>query len=357
MGREMPPLRQFKHDEVDDRVSITAVAGCLIKDERYREASALLKIARQKYAYDRKILDLDIKARAELQKKKPWYNRNEVELGGSDIGGNRVIFESALARELNDSTSLTARLKLAHEYDPAFGTGSLKRLGVGFEHRFYSGINWRAEASANIEGETDPGLGNRLEYPVNENLEVSAEYTTYADDISFPAIGAGITSDRFRIKSEFHNEGYAFKGEASVRQYRFSDSNLRQGASVDLSYAYSRVDERWRRIGMEIDHETNTYPGATYFNPTDGNSMLVYHSWEIPGKSKRIRHADKLTLKAGLYAQAGYNSEAISEILYEQDFSLSGDSSISVSYSLASNVYDGVREADAIVAFSYERSF
>lgn len=355
--RSLKLYRQFKRDEVDDRVSITVVTGCLIKEERYREASTLLKVARQKYAYDRKILDLDIKARAELKKKKLWYTQNGIELGSSDIGGNRVVFESELARELNDSTSLVARLILAHEYDPAFGTGNLKRLGAGFEHRFYGGVSWRAEASANIDGKTDPGLDSRLEYPVNDKLEVSAEYTTYAEDISLPAIGTGITSDRFSVNSEFHNEGYAFEGTASVRQYRFSDSNLRQGASVDLSYAYSRRDEHWRRVGLEIDHETNTYLGATYFNPADGNSMVAYHSWEIPGKSKRFRHADKLTLKAGMYAQAGYSTEAIAEIAYEQDFSLSDDSSISASYSLASNVYDGVREADAIVAFSYERSF
>ena len=355
--RSIALYRQFNRDDIDDRVSIAAIADCLIKDERYLEANAILTPAREKYAYDRRILDLYLQVRQQLARHKSWYNYNGVELSGSDIGGNAIVFESELSREVSDATSLFTRLKLAHEHDPTFGDGSLKRLGVGFEHRFYNGINWRAEASANIAGELSPGLGSRLEYAYSDNVKVSGEYVTYAGDISLPAIGLGITADRFRLRSEFHNDGYAFKGSASAGQYRFSDSNLRQDISVDLSYAYSRVDERWRRVGLAIDHETNTYAGATYFNPGDGNSVLVYHSWEIPGKSKRIKHADRLTLKAGIYAQSGFTTEAISEALYEQKFELTEDSSIAVSYSLASNVYDGVRETDAAVALSFERSF
>lgn len=349
--------RQFNRDDIDDRVSLAAVGSCLIKDERYLEANAILTPAREKYAYDRKILDLYLKTRQQLTKVKPWYNYNGIELGASDIGGHAYAFESELSRDINDATSLFARLKLAHEHDPAFGDGSLKRLGAGFEHRFYNDLNWRAEASANIEGNTDPGLGSKLEYAYSDNLKLIADYVTYAGDISLPAIGTGITSDRFRFSTEFHNDGYAFKGSASAAQYRFSDSNLRQDASVDLSYAYSRVDERWRRIGLAIDHETNTYAAATYYNPSDINSILVYHSWEIPGKSKRIKHEDRLTLKAGVNAQAGFGTDAISEFLYEQKFPLSEDSSIAVSYSLASNVYDGARETDAVMSFSFERSF
>ena len=349
--------RQFKRDDIDDRVTITAAAQCLVNDERYLEANAILTPAREKYGYDRKILDLYLETRARLEKKKSWYNYNGLELDASDIGGNGIIFESELSRELNDATSLFTRLKLAHEHDPTFGDGSLKRLGAGFEHRFYNGLNWRTEVSANIEGNTDTGLGNRLEYPFSEKLNASAEYVTYAGDISLPAIGLGITADRFRVKSEFHNDDWAFKGSASAGQYRFSDTNLRQQVSVDLSYAYSRVDEKWRRVGLAIDHETNTYAAATYFNPSDANSVLVYHSWEIPGRSKRIKHKDKLTLKAGVVAQAGFTTDAISEALYEQNFELSENSSIAVSYSLASNVYDGARETDAAITFSFERSF
>jgi hypothetical protein len=349
--------RQFNRDDIDDRVSIAAVTDCLIKDERYLEANAILTPAREKYGYDRKILDLYIQTRKKLSEKKPWYNYNGVEVGASDIGGNAIVFESELSREVSDATSLFTRLKLAHEHDPTFGDGSLKRLGVGFEHRFYNSLNWRAEASANIEGNTDPGLGSRLEYPYNDNLKVSAEYVTYAGDISLPAIGLGITADRFRLRSEFHNDGYAFKGSASAAQYRFSDTNLRQDLSVDFSYAYSREDEHWRRIGLAIDHETNTYPAASYFNPIDGNAVLLYHSWEIPFLTSKIKHRDRLTLKAGVYAQAGYATDAISELLYEQNFELSEDSAIAVSYSLASNVFDGARETDAVVSFSFERSF
>jgi len=349
--------RQFKRNDIDDRVSVAAVAQCLIKDERFLEANAILTPAREKYGYDRKILDLYLETRARLDKKKPWYNFTGVELGASDIGGHAYVLESELSRDINDSTSLFTRLKIGEENDPTFGYGNLKRLGVGFEHRFYNRLNWRAELSANIEGNTDTGLGSRLEYPFGENLNASAEYVTYADDISLPAIGLGITADRFRLKSEFHNDDWAFKGSASAAQYRFSDTNLRHQASVELSYAYSRVDERWRRIGVAIDHETNTYAAATYFNPSDANSILVYHSWEIPGRSKRIKHKDKLTLKAGVVAQAGYTTEPITEAMYEQSFELSEDSSLAVSYSIASNVYDGARETDAAITVSYERSF
>jgi tetratricopeptide (TPR) repeat protein len=349
--------RQFSRDDIDDRVSIAAISDCLIKDERYLEANALLTPAREKYGYDRKILDLYLQARQQLAEHKHWYNYNGLEVSGSDIGGDAISFESELSREVSDATSLFARIKLAHEHSPTFGDGTLKRLGAGFEHRFYNGIFWRSEASANLEGAANSGLTNRLEYAYNDNVKVSGEYTTFAEDISLPAIGLGITSDRFQIGSEFHNDGYAFKGSVSAAQYQFSDSNLRQDVSVDLSYAYSRVDERWRRIGLAIDHETNTYAAATYYNPSDANSVVVYHSWEIPGRSKRVKHNDKLTLKAGVVAEAGYNTAAISEALYEQKFEVSEDSSISISYSLASNVYAGVREADATVAFSYERSF
>lgn len=349
--------RQFNRDDVDDRVSIAAVSDCLIKDERYLEANAILTPAREKYAYDRKILDLYLLARQQLAKHKSWYNYNGLEVSGSDIGGDAVAFESELSREVSDATSLFARLKLAHEHSPTFGDGTLKRLGTGFEHRFYNGILWRSEASLNLEGAANGGFTNKLGYSYSDNVKVSGEYTTFAEDISLPAIGLGITSNRIQIGSEFHNDGYAFKGSASAAQYQFSDSNLRQAVSVDLSYAYSRVDERWRRIGLAIDHETNTYAAATYDNTSDANSVVVYHSWEIPGRSKRVKHNDKLTLKAGMVAEAGFNTEAISGALYEQKFEVSEDSAISVSYSLASNVYAGVRETDATVTFSFERSF
>ncbi|MDX5151886.1 MAG: hypothetical protein R3188_05365, partial [Acidiferrobacterales bacterium] len=151
--------RQFSRDDIDDRVSIAAISECLIKDERYLEANTLLTPAREKYGYDRKILDLYLQARRQLAKHKSWYNYNGIEMGTSDIGGHAYVLESELSRELNDSTSLFTRLKLGEEDDPTFGYGSLKRLGVGFEHRFYNDLNWRAELSANIEGNTDTGLG------------------------------------------------------------------------------------------------------------------------------------------------------------------------------------------------------
>ena len=115
----------------------------------------------------------------------------------------------------------------------------------------------------------------------------------------------------------------------------------------------------WMQNGVEQVLRSITKPILTQRQLTSTRAMpiLLYHSWEIPGQSKRIKHNDKLTLKAGVVAQAGFGTDAVSEALYEQNFELTEDSSIAVSYSLASNVYDGARETDAAITFSYERSF
>jgi len=348
---------QFKSYEIDDPVTLAAVGSCLIKDERYLEANRVLTPAREKYSYDRKILDLYLNVRKQLATYKPWYSYSGIEAGASDIGGNAVSFESELSRDITDGTSLFARIKLAHEHDPAFGDGTLKRLGTGFEHRFYSGLHIRTELSGNLEGPVDTGIGAKLDYPISDTFKVSSNYVTYAENISLPAIGLGITADRFGLGADFHSDDWTFKGSASAAQWRFSDTNLRQDASLDVSYAYSTVDKHWRRIGLAIDHETNSYAGASYFNPSDANTIVAYHSWEIPFDTARIKHSDKLTLKAGIVAQAGFGTEAISEAAYEQKFQISDNASIGLNYSLASNVYDGARETDATVSFSFERSF
>ena len=341
----------------NDRDLVHAVAGCLVAEEFYLKAISVLTPAVRKFKYDRALQELYNKARTARDQQKRWFNYNGGEYGTSDTGAFKTAFESELFRKMTDELTIYARLNIAREHDPVLADGELNRLGLGIDYRFINGLVLREELSGSLAGNTHTGVLSKIDYGYSERISYSAEYATYAEDIPLPAIAQNISSDRLKLGASFNSDGYVFEGTAYIWQYRFSDSNLKQGATVDTAFAYHRQENRWRRIGFSINHESNSLAGPAYFNPSDANTIVAYHSMEFPWNSKFKQHKDVLTIKAGIYAQAGFASEYISELIYEQKYTLTDNSWLELGASVASNVYDGARETESSLRFSYARSF
>ena len=341
----------------NDRDLVHAVASCLIAEEFYLKAISVLTPAVRKYRHDRALQDLYNKARTAHEQKKLWFSYNGGNYSASDAGGFKTAVESEISRKLNDELTIYARLNLVREHDPVLADGELNRLGVGVDYRVVNGLVLREELSGSLSGNANTGVLSKIEYGYSERVSYSAEYATYAEDIPLPAIAQNIYSDRLKLGASFNSDGYVLEGTAYIWQYRFSDSNLRQGATVDTAFAYHRQENRWRRIGMTINHESNSLTGPAYFNPSDANTVVAYHVMELPRKTGFKKHLDVLTIKAGIYAQAGFASEFISELMYEQKYTLTDNSWLELGASVASNVYDGARETESSLRFSYARSF
>lgn len=353
-------LRLYRHtraDDLDDRNSIQAAGKCLLEQEFYLKAIGVLTPAQRKYRNDREIRELYARARSGHESLKPWFHYSGAEGRKSDVGLHGYGFESEIFRKTGDSLTIYARLNLTQDHEPVLADGSLKRLGTGFDFRVPGGLVWREEFSGSIAGDSDPGLLSRVTYSHSDKLELVVEHSTFAEDIPLPAAGLGIKADRTLASLSFHSDEYVYEGSATINHYRYSDSNIRQGGELDLAYAYDREADRWRRAGLYIDHVQNTLAGVGYFNPGDANTIILYHSWEIPRQSRFRKRQDTVTLKGGLFAQEGYASEYISELLYEQKYTLTGDASIEVAASIASVVYDGQRETEALLRLGYARSF
>lgn len=340
-----------------ERAVISATATCLIDNEFYLRAIAVLTPAVRQNPNDQAIRELYVNARAKHDGRPRWFTYNGVEAGPSDIGGSKASLESELSRQLDDYTSVYARLNFTQEHDPILADGSFQRIGVGVDRKTISGFKFRGEVSSSIDGTGNTGYLLATEYAHSNRLTLRGSYTSYAEDIPLPAIAIGVYSDRVEVGASFNSDDWVYEGSAAYRSYGFSDSNRRQTVDTDLGFAYSRQPDRWRRVGITINHEQNTLSGAAYFNPSDANTVLVYHSWEIPRQSRFKQLQDKFTVKAGLYAQAGYSSDYIGELLYERKYTLSDHSWIELGASLASNLYDGVRETDTTLQASYSREF
>lgn len=349
--------RRLPAAQAKNRNVVAATARCLIDREFYLRAIAVLTPAVNRYPNDRAIQNLYADARLKRDQQPRWFNYNGVEVGSSDIGSSKWSLESEIFRRLDDFTSIYARLNLGQEKEPVLADGTLRRLGVGVDHKTVAGFKLRGEVSSSLEGAANGGYLLATEYANSNRLTLNGSYTSYAEDIPMPAIGIGIHADRLELGASFNSDDWVYEGSAAYKDYGFSDNNRRQIVEADLAFAYRRQPERWRRVGMTINHEQNTLTGVAYFNPSDANTVTLYHSWEIPRQSRTRQLQDKLTLKAGLFAQAGYRTDYLGELLYERKYTLGDHSWLELGASLASNIYDGIRETETTLQMSYSREF
>ena len=334
-----------------------AVADCLRESEFPVKSITVLTPALHDNPGDQDLKESYQQSRQEVAKSRPWFSYSGIEARTADIGSQETRFETELSRTFSEETKAYVRALLSSGIDPVLPDGSMNRVGVGVQHRLIGGLQFKGEVSSGIGAPANPAWLIRIDSARTERLSVHGEYTSYSEEIPLPAAAQNITADRLGAGMEYHSSGFEFEGSLDIFRSLFSDGNLRKGVNTNMGYAYSRVPDRWRRIGLEIEHEDNSLAGPAYFNPTDGNRVVVFHSTEFPFKTRFKRHIDILTIKAGLYAQAGFGSAYIAEARYQRKYDLTDHSSLEWSASLGSNVYDGVRETDSILQFSYSRSF
>lgn len=285
-----------------------------------------------------------------------WFHYSGIELATSDVGSSRQVLESEISRKLDERKSVFARLRLGREVDPTYVNSLFRRLGIGMNYTTMHGHEFRAEISGGIDtGKEGYLLAGRIQQ--NDRLTLKASHTSFADDVPMPAIANGIHADRYLAGVEFHGEGWRYEGDAALKSYKFSDSNSRQVFESSIAYSYHRVPERWRRVGVSIFHQQNSLAGAAYFNPVNATTVSLYHLWELPGQTRFLNLKNLFTVRAGISQQAGYPSGVVGELRYERKYTVSKHSWMEMSAALASNVYDGNREAEMSARLSYSREF
>jgi len=334
-----------------------AVSDCLKADEFPARSLAVLSPALQRSPNDQALRKSYQQAQEDIAKSNPWFSYTGVEARHSDKGSRETRFETELSKSFSEATKGYVRALLFSGIDPVLPDGDLRRVAVGVQHRRIGGLQLKGEVSGGTGYTTNAGWLLRVDSAHSERLTVHGEYTSYNEEVPLPAVAQNITADRFAAGVDYHSSGYEFEGSWNLFRSTFSDSNLRNGVSTNLGYAYHRVPDRWRRVGLELEHEDNSLAGPAYFNPTDANRITVFHSMEFPFRSRFKSHVDTLTIRAGIYAQAGYRSEYVSEARYLQKYTLTDHSWLEWSASIGSNVYDGARETETALQFSYARSF
>ena len=355
--RAMRLYRRIAQIPLHDSSLALAVADCLRAEELPTKSIVALSPAFQKNPNNQSLRKSYQQSQQDIEQRKPWFSYTGVEAKRSDKGSQETRLETELSRSFTDTTKGYVRALLLSGIDPVLPDGDSRRVGLGVQRRWMGGLKLKGEVSGGTGNTTNAGWLVRLESAHSERLSVHSEYTSYSDEVPLPAVAQNIHADRFSVGLDYHSSGYEFEGSLNLYRSLFSDSNRREGIATSIGYAYHRVPDRWRRVGLEIEHEQNSLAGPAYFNPVDANRVALFHSIEFPFKSRFRSHVDVLTIKAGLYAQAGFRTEYISEASYRQKYSLTDHSWLEWSASLASNVYDGERETESALQFSYARSF
>jgi len=334
-----------------------AVSDCLKAEEFPTRSLAVLSLALRRSPNDQVLRKSYQQAQEDIAKSKPWFSYTGAEAKQSDKGFQDTRFETELSKSFSEATKGYVRALLFSGIDPVLPDGDLRRVAVGVQHRRIGGLQLKGEVSGGTGYTTNAGWLLRVDSAHSERMTVHGEYRNYSEEVPLPAVAQNITADRLAAGVDYHSSGYEFEGSLSLFRSIFSDSNRRNGISTNLGYAYHRVPDRWRRIGLELEHEDNSLAGPAYFNPADANRITVFHSMEFPFESNFKSHVDTLTFWIGIYAQSGYRSEYVSQLRYLQKYALTDHSWLEWSAPLASNAYDGVRETETALQFSYARSF
>ena len=97
---------------------------------------------------------------------------------------------------------------------------------------------------------------------------------------------------------------------------------------------------------LELAQSSNTLAPTVYYNPLSATSLIGGYKYLWVVDSQYQRHTNDIYLWAGLYDQQTYGSAPIYGVRYQQSYQFTDDYSLNWFVSLASQVYDGGREAE-----------
>lgn len=216
-----------------------------------------------------------------------------------------------------------------------------RRAGMGVNHVFNSSWNISQSFSLDYNTGNDFGSSTLINFSPDDYWSFSLSYDSFSTEVPLRARVFGIKSDKLETTITYR--------ESEWRCYRlllshmeFSDGNNREQALLEYEQGLF-VKNNWKmRIIPEVYFSSNSRDDAPYFNPDNDLNVSITHLtehtvWRIYDRA----FIQRLFLTAGIYSQAGYSSEPVWSVHYQQEHDFSDTHSLLWGGYIARRSYDG----------------
>lgn len=319
-------------------------AECLREQNRVRAAIRALESGQQAHPRNQKIKAALTEARDELNDQR-FTAEGLLYSDSSDAGNLEWRMEGKLWGEVADHLFVYSRLLFVRAQDPAFATGELNRAAVGLDYdvgRFTVG----AEVSGDFVAPDEQGISGRIRYQPSDLWNLFAAYYSFSEEVPLRAMAVGVTSDQWHFDSYYHSNDYVWEWSFAADSFDFSDTNQRREWYSEATYGFDLTEKYEKRVVLELAQSSNTLAPTVYYNPLSATSLIGGYKYLWVVDSQYQRHTNDIYLWAGLYDQQTYGSAPIYGVRYQQSYQFTDDYSLNWFVSLASQVYDGGREAE-----------
>jgi len=336
---------------------ITAVAQCMSSTRNNDEALALLREGTRSYP-DNEEIKSQYKALLNdiVLDSKPELNIS-AGTGQSDGGNQDYFFQAKYSRQFAPGARWYARYFTTFAQDPEYDTGDLDRVGAGIMYWFNPKWYLDQEFSTDISESGEEGFTTTLIFYPTSQWDLTAQYTSFAEDVPLRAKAIGVTSDRAMVSAYFHSLDYRWEWFGSYSDYDFTDTNHRQSYYTELGYAYEMLGYREQRVILEVSGSSNTLANTVYYNPLSDSTISLANRTTFVFDSSFDRHVDHATVFIGEYDEEGYGTNVVYGASYEQQYDFNPIHSFNWWLQVASQVFDGERETIVSFLVNYNRRF
>lgn len=343
-------FHRIKNSKKHKGYFLAQVGECMVKQERYHDAIALLRKANRKYPDNKDIKYYLLQAKIRLASTLPsgTETKSYVRLNESDQGRPEWFLGNETSFHVTNKTRVYVNYLISRTNDSTLKAGEQDRIGVGIRYRPNLHVILEQGISRDTGQSGQGGSFSRVQFMPSDTWHYEFFYNTFAIDIPIRAKAGGIEADHTAAKVT-HDIDEAWYWHVSLNRLRFTDNNTREYLYGEYGILLKQGAERNHRLVLEYYQSHNSLVNAVYFNPSRDQSTNVVYELEFLFPESRFKdHQDQLKFSLGSYKQKDFGSHGTWGIAYGQKYELSESISFSYEFGYENNVYDGQRESERI---------
>jgi biofilm PGA synthesis protein PgaA len=243
---------------------------------------------------------------------------------------------------LKDAWQVFTQFRWADAHVPE-GLAELRRYALGGRFWFPDG---RVEAGVtwNEFADQEPGAFASFAWNITDQWAVSGKAERLSQDTPLRALLQGITSDRLQlgVSWRFH-ESREIALSAAVA--RFSDDNVRGEFNGRATQRLVDIPHFDLLGSIEVSTSANSKRDTIYYNPkSDLSAGVALDAQHILRRRYQWNHWHRLQVSAGLYDEAGFETDWYAAVRYEQHLEWNPRHALVIGVEVARRVFDGDAE-------------
>ncbi|MCP3850669.1 MAG: poly-beta-1,6 N-acetyl-D-glucosamine export porin PgaA [Gammaproteobacteria bacterium] len=276
-----------------------------------------------------------------------WFDMGESDsnnnLSQSNYGSSDMSIESYLYGAMLQNKYRPFIHQYFTESDFEEGTGRYERIGMGLEYRNKRSL-MSAELSNSYTSESDAGFSLQGEHNLNDYFQLAFAYNSFSTKVPVRAYYHHIDGYDVNVSAQLRfNE--LTQINTSYEMLDFSDGNLRDSWSLSFSHRIINHPKYKMLLTPSYYQSKNSKPGGPYFAPKSDQSYgLSFKNEWLSYVESDTRFNQILELNIGKYDQHNYGNETTTAYIYQHEWTLSKELSISYGLKVSRNYYDGDKE-------------